>query len=105
MLIPSQVHYFFFPLSTLRYLSILSFLYFWFSCREVTANKKLTFAVTVFYDPTHVHAIATILIFAIGISVPLCNSLVPNKVLSYWHYNIIAAVCHQILKHCTELDV
>jgi len=99
------VHYSFFLLSPLRYLSILSFLYFWFSFREVSTNIKLTFAVTVFYDPTHVHAIATILIFAMGISVPLCNSLVANKDLSYWHYNIIAAVCHQILKHYAELEV
>jgi len=82
-LILTQVHYSFFLLSTLRYIGILIFLYFWFPYREVTTNRKLTFAVTVIYDPTHVHAIATILVFAMGISVPLCNSLVPNKVLSY----------------------
>jgi hypothetical protein len=68
-------------------------------------NIKLIFAATVFYHPTHVHAIAIMLIFAMGIFVPVHNSLVPKKVLSHWHYSIIAAACHQILKHCTEQDV
>lgn len=42
---------------------------------------------------------------AMGIFVPLHNSLVPKKGLSYWHYNIIAALCHQILNHYTEQDI
>jgi hypothetical protein len=81
MLILTQVHYSFFLLLGLRYSCMFSFLYFWLSCRKVTTNRKLAVAVTVFYDPTHVHVIASILIFVIGNSVPLHNNFLKRSCL------------------------